>query len=164
VAKPKAERWLTDAFAEGVDEQHEIERRRMTFAYPGALLDCWLSHFDPAQRPCSPGPLERFHFVRRQDVEARIWQQLTGATWRLPGLYPAEYPKGRRDELILLAAWDSRNGGYACEQHHRRYDRHQVSLPSEQIVVPYEKLPGRVVAFGFDWSEGALLERFPSLI
>lgn len=187
MAAAKAPRWLTQTFQQGVDYYATIPLNPRP-AYPGAHPYCWLAAHDPARRPCTPGHLERFHFIRRQDVEGAMWAQLLEATveqtcelcrgsgcnpnnvlaaclgcdgartWPRPILY-----EEKRD-LILIAAWDPRNGGLACEQHHRRYDNHQVSLPRERVIVRYEALPSRVIQFGFDYSEGRLLDRFPSEI
>lgn len=167
MASAKAPRWLTQAFQQGVDAFAALEtpvHRTTRAAYPGAHPLCWLAAHDPAKRPCSPGHLERFHFIRRQDVEAAMWAQLP--TPKIDVFDPASIWTGldrkTRDELVLIAAWDPRNGGLACEQHHRRYDQHQVSLPRERVIVRYEALPPRVIQFGFDYSEGRLLDRFPS--
>ena len=186
MAKAKAPSWLREAFSRGVDAytaaEHPIGHVGL---YEGANRFCWLAQHDPAKRPCTPGRLERFHFIRRQDVEGAMWAQLPDtiqycsdcggaggfAVERMIGHSFIECGacEGRGhfspydpDELILIAAWDPRNGGLACEQHHRRYDQHQVSLPRERVIVPYAALPSRVIHFGFDYSEGRLLDRFPS--
>jgi hypothetical protein len=169
VAKAKAPSWLREAFSRGVDAytaaEHPIGHVGL---YEGANRFCWLAQHDPAKRPCTPGRLERFHFIRRQDVEAAMFTQLWHATIaieRPDGVWlDAQMTGPEREDLTLIAAWDPRNGGLACEQHHRRYDQHQVSLPRERVIVRYEALPSTVVQFGFDYSEGRLLDRFPSEI
>lgn len=165
MAKAKAPRWLTQAFQQGVDAfaAEETPIGRVVGNYEGTNRFCWLAAHDPAKRPCTPGRLERFHFIRRQDVEGAMWAQLREARiWRCqPGvLDPCLMFPWERDELILIVAWDPRNGGLACEQHHRRYDQHQVSLPSERLIVPRSALPSRVVEFAGDYSDFRLLERF----
>lgn len=62
--------------------------------------------------------------------------------------------------LILLAAWDSRNGGIGCEGHHRRYDSHLTPA----LDLRYEHLPSPVIQFAFDWGIERLLDRFASEI
>jgi len=67
-------------------------------------------------------------------------------------------------EVILIAAWDPRNGGLACQHHHRRFDAHAGSPRAPKIVVPRARLPVHVEEFicdyGFD-GMGWLDERFP---
>jgi len=67
-------------------------------------------------------------------------------------------------ELIMLAEWDARNAGLACEHHHRRYDGHACSPRAPRIVVRYEDLPSHVIHFAFGWGVDAQLDRFPSEI
>jgi hypothetical protein len=152
MAKPKPPPWLTQAFAEGVVE---LAPARPAPAYKGALGRCWLAQCDERQRPCS-GRLERFHFIGRQRVENAL-RALLPPRRELPegGIYP--YSKAEVWDLILLAAWDPRNGGIGCEAHHRRFDGHLT--PSLQI--PYLALPSHVVEFAFNWGIEAQLERFP---
>jgi len=185
MAKPKAPRWLTQAFADGVDELERAERRPRP-AYRGACDWCWLAEFDPRHRPCD-GPLERFHFVNRQRVEAIMWQHLlearidveepcllcrqTGADPRnvlqaCPGCdgakvqtYPTPMTYEEVWDLIQLAGWDPRNAGWGCEHHHRRLDGHRTP----GLVVPITALPQRVIEFSRDYgTESALGDRFPS--
>lgn len=160
MAKPKAPEWLREAFRDGVDEYTRAEHTGIGKPYPLANPWCWLARFDPARRPCA-GVLERFHYVRRQDVENAMWSQLANAIYEdAEGLIQNAWDW----DLILVAAWDARNGGMGCEEHHRRYDGHQVSLPRERVIVPFSALPARVIHFGFDYSEGRLLDRFPASI
>lgn len=181
MANPPAPPALREAFRDGVDDYvrepdggFTLVASREQIAYPGALRLCWLAQFDPARRPCSSTGFERFHFIRRQDVEAALWQNLPadGAWFSLddvtefePGvLVPETFQAWQfvgRWDLIHVAAWDARNGAHACEQHHRRYDNHQVSLPRERVIVPRAALPGRVVEFTDDYGLERLLERFP---
>lgn len=162
MAKPRAERWLTETFAAGVYE-------RVMGENPRRAIPCWLAQHDPAHRLCS-GPGEVFHFIPRQRVEAAMWDQLpdpnelslSGALGSAVWSY-GEY-RAWRDELILLAAWDPRNGGIGCEQHHRRTDKHRVTLPSEQIIIPRAALPIHVEEFIADYGFNMapwLEERFP---
>lgn len=174
MAKPKAPAWLREAFRDGVDAF--LDEENPTWSQRPSIYPCWLAPHDPARRECT-GRLERFHFIRRQDVEATMWAQLLEAEFT-PWVYRHAGRRGRLPaeqenrlltraevwDLILIAAWDPRNGAHACEQHHRRYDNHQVGLPRDRIVVPYSALPSRVIQFGFDYSEGRLLDRFPSTI
>jgi len=167
VAKPKAESWLTTAFAEGVPELSAIDRPRPAPPYKGALGRCFLAQHDPNRKPCK-GPLERFHFLRRATVEDALWARLYMAHVDEPcgicidgvvdGAYPcsscnglgfwrAPLVKGEVDDLILLAAWDPRNAEVGCEGHHRRYDRAIGPL----LTVPVLALPIRTVDFVFDY-------------
>jgi hypothetical protein len=123
---------------------------------------CWLARHAPEQRICS-GRLERFHFIPRQRVEAGMWEQLRGAMiccpicggsgdWRDSGSCEGCFGAGRTrlpfsENLILLAAWDPRNGGISCVGHHRRFDNH--ATPS--LSIPYAVLPRHVVEFVKDW-------------
>jgi len=166
MAKPKAPVWLRESFRDGVEELVCGEGRPEK-PYPAANPWCWLAQHDPAERPCA-GVLERFHFIRRQDVEAAIWQDLylavveeplpTGETFRAPFL------TGEVWDLMDVVAWDARNGALACEEHHRRYDNHQVGLPRDRLVVPYAALPGRVRVFAFERGLDRLLDRFSTSI
>jgi hypothetical protein len=160
VAAVKAPRWLTQSFARGIDERQP--KRPPKPAYPGANGYCWLTCHDDRRRPCS-GRLERFHFIPRQRVENALRALLPG--WGLERVHYAPHVdsgdfKAWRDDLILLAAWDSRNGGLGCEGHHRRLDSH-LTPP---LWVRYENLPDRVVHFAFDWGIEGQLDRFPSEI
>jgi hypothetical protein len=147
----KAPRWLTESFAQGVDEREHVAYVE-EWAEPVGL--CWLAQFDPAQRPCE-GRFERFHFIGRQRVRNALYSALP--TWESFG---AE----NRDDVLFVAEWDCRNGGIACEAHHRRLDSHLVPLPSEQLHVPLNALPEHVLEFAADWGlEDTLEERFPKL-
>lgn len=139
----KAPRWLTESFAQGIDERELI-------VFDAGEPVCWLAQFDPSEKPCE-GKFERFHFVRRQTVEDALWLALQGLEEDGPVehswyIHPAPDP-----DLIHVAAWDPRNGGIACEAHHRRLDSHLVPLPSEQLSVPYEALPEHVIEFSEDY-------------
>lgn len=167
MAKPKAEAWLTEAFRDGVIE---LMPERPIPAYKGALGRCWLAQHDPLQRPCS-GPFERFHFIPRQRVENSLWALLPPdgcrfaldplrEAWEVPHSETWEF--GGRDDLILLAAWDPRNGGIGCEHHHRRYDGHACSPQAPKIVVPLSRIPGHLTRFALDWGlEHEIDRRFP---
>jgi hypothetical protein len=155
VAKPKAPRWLTEAFAAGVDE------REAMFALDEGPYGCWLAQFDKEERPCTD-KLERCHVISRQRVEKALGAllrceggppsvQMPGTTeWDLVPPSPAE-----RDDLILLAAWDPRNARIACEGHHRRFDAHATP----PLVVPYDALPEHVLEFADDYGLELELER-----
>lgn len=147
--KPKAEAWLRESFATGVYERVAAENRR-------SALPCWLAQHDPRRRPCS-GRGEIFHFIPRQRVENAL-----GAL--LPTFPPAwEGPSFTLEdarELILLAAWDPRNGGIGCEHHHRRFDSHATP----ELSVPLAALPAHVIEFAHDYDfigSGWFAERFP---
>jgi hypothetical protein len=169
MAKPKPPAWLTTAFAEGVVE---LAPPRPAPAYPGALGRCWLAQFDERRRPCE-GRFERAHLISRQRVENALWALLPedGADFSIYGasfgMRSAGIPavldrfifEGRAD-LILLAAWDPRNGVVACEHHHRRFDLH-LTPP---LTLRYEHLPTHAIHFAFDWGIESQLDRFPSEI
>jgi len=180
VGKAKAPAWLRAGFAEGV---LELAPPRPRPAYKGALGRCWLAQHDPRRRPCS-GHFERFHFLRRQSVEDAVaallpdrWELLRQLEDQMgepdfwSGNYAATVAKAHGElvgsgalrplaDLILLAAWDPRNGGVGCEGHHRRFDHHLTPA----LPVRYEALPPHVVQFAFDWGIDHLLDRFPSEI
>lgn len=153
--KPKAPKWLTESFRDGVDE------RELVVWEMDEPPRCWLAAFDPAGKPCE-GKLERFHFVRRQTVEGVLGNLL-------PTLRPINFEEAEivfapqlepavGMDIVHVAAWDPRNGGIACEAHHRRADSHLVPLPSEQLVVPYEALPEHVLEFASDYGLEEQLE------
>lgn len=182
MAKPKAPRWLTQAFADGVDERHAllwqpnppISVPRPTRPYSTAHPLCFLAHHDSKRLPCGgqPGrdPIERFHFIARQRVENALGALLPypgSTTPMLVNMDDVPYLGGiftvedRRD-LILLAAWDPRNAELGCEHHHRRYDGHACSPRAPRIEVPPLALPIRTVDFVFDYGlEVAAEDRFP---
>jgi len=171
VAKPKAPRALTEAFAAGVDDRLELAAAEglMHTPYSGALAACWLAHHDPKRRPCS-GPMERFHFIRRETVEDVIWAALREAAVEVgdhsPGTAGYRRPLRREEiwDLIHIAAWDSRNAELGCEHHHRRFDGHAVSPRAPKIIVPFPQLPGHVLDYVDDYGfrgAGWLVERFP---
>lgn len=163
MAKPKAPVWLREAFRDGVDEFAAAEDKlpERDYARGGCQEEaCWLAPFDGHRRPCK-GPFERFHFVNRERVENAL-----GALLPTSGYFPT-LPDDRitqimdgwdRAALILLAAWDSRNGAIGCEGHHRRLDNH--ATPS--LIVPQSRLPDHVREFAHDWGlQGSIDERFP---
>lgn len=157
MAKPKAPRWLTESFKDGVDERYAAEAEFMG----DEGVECWPAQFDPQRRQCE-GRFERFHFLGRQRVEHTLGGLLP--TEIIIDPKPGEEVYGSGLELldwtdfILLAGWDPRNGGIACEAHHRRLDSHLVPLPSEQLVVPFEALPEHVLDFASDYGFEEQLE------
>lgn len=67
-------------------------------------------------------------------------------------------PPDVRIDLILLAAWDPRNGGIGCVGHHRRFDSHATPT----LTVPRSALPDHVEEFAADWGlERQLEDKFP---
>lgn len=164
--KPKAPRWLTQAFADGVDEEYgrpdspHVQRVPSYPGgfYPGAFGRCFLAQHDERSRPCS-GRLERAHLIPRQRVENAMWAMLHDAT------FSAEYFTCSLNEeiwsLILLAAWDPRNAVIGCEGHHRRLDNHGTPA----LVIPAPELPDHMLDFIFDWGlETQAEDRFPNFI
>lgn len=147
MARPKAPRWLTGAFRDGIDERDTVVVSSGERKYYG----CQLAQHDPLERPCSGG-LERFHWIGRQRVENAM-----GAL--LPYLMPFDW-RWDRDEIILLAAWDPRNGGIACaDEHHARLDSHREPT----LIIPASALPSHVHDFAADWGlESQLEARYPS--
>lgn len=177
--KPKAPRWLTEAFRDGVDDRQAAlytATTRPQRAYPKAETDCWLAQFDPVRLPCV-GPLERFHFIPRQQVENAMWEALRGAVILHPAIPeerfslapPTELLQGPRFEaammtrddiwdVILLAAWDPRNGGLGCEGgHHRRFDGHS----GPKLIIDGCDVPSHVFDFAIGYGlESQFVERF----
>lgn len=155
MAKPKAERWLTEAFAQGVAERDPAT--------------CWLAQHDHLRRPCE-GRAEIFHFIPRQRVENAMSAQLRWSaiyevlSSRVTECVFRELSKEECDELILLAAWDPRNGGIGCEHHHRRFDGHRHSPENPKIIVPEEATPGHLREFVADYGLWTPFEeRFPAV-
>lgn len=149
MARAKAPRWLTTAFAEGVVE---LAATRPAPAYPGAVGRCWLAQHDERRRPCS-GPFERFHFISRQRVRHALGALLP---WGAAGTEEWNH----FSDLLQLAEWDPRNAEVGCEGHHRRFDSH-LTPP---LIVPYSALPARTIYFAFDWGIDDQLNRFPAEI
>lgn len=156
--KPKAPRWLTQAFADGVDERERAFGGRVRY-------HCWLAQHDERRRPCL-GRLERAHLIPRRRVENALWAVLYGAVVDLGQIGEEMSAVKVLEEaefwdLILLAAWDPRNGVVACEAHHRRFDNH--STPA--LVIPAPELPDHMLDFIFDWGLDTQAEdRFPNFI
>lgn len=173
--------WLREAFRDGVDDREMVYRdgveraRKKGAPYRAANPWCWLAQFDPKRLPCAGQDghlIERFHFLRRQTVEDVVGRQLLACglcdfgKLEIPGEGQATCPPcggrgipGRlRAELILLAAWDARNGGLACEHHHRRYDNHACSPSAPAIEVPFHRVPDHVFDFTWHWGLEDLFE------
>jgi len=132
VAKPKAPAWLRESFRDGVDENYS-ELLVADGEICASRRFCYLAHHD--DRPCE-GRLERFHYIPRQRVEHALGALLPLQFVAGLGAYEPDYVVVRRD-LILLAAWDPRNGGIACEAHHRRFDGH---LTPAFLPIPVPKI------------------------
>lgn len=159
--------WLREAFKDGVDDREMVYRdgverfRAKGRPYAGANPWCWLAQFDPVKLPCAgqAGKLiERFHFIPRQRVETVLADRLRFALVRDHLGVDLPLEPGEARDLILLAAWDPRNGGLGCEHHHRRLDSHAVSPRAPAIVVPELKLPDHVLEFSRDYP-GLEIER-----
>lgn len=150
MAKPKAPRWLTEAFRDGVDEFLNLEDP--TWHHRPSQYPCWLAPHDPAGHECT-GPLERFHFIPRQRVEnalgALLPQNAAGWSAEARERGGLGFPEPR--DLILVAAWDPRNGAHGCEHHHRRFDGHALSPEAPKIIVAAAALPERVNNFVDDY-------------
>lgn len=160
MAKPKAPRWLTQSFADGVVELATHERPRPAPPYKGALGRCWLAQHDERRRPCQ-GRLERAHLISRQRVANALSALLPYNPVNV--LDPSsilDFPRATRRELIQLAEWDPRNGVVVCEAHHRRYDSHLTPA----LTVRRADVPERVVDFASDWGIEGQLGHFPSEI
>lgn len=127
----------------------------------GPPVGCWLAQFDPEERTCTE-TLERVHVISRQRVETLVWQSLRDAELEFEdGPIPFDRDGGATVKaVVLLAAWDPRNGRIGCNGHHPRFDSH--STP--RIVVPARALPGHVLEFIEDYGLEAEAERkFPGL-
>lgn len=172
MAKPKAPEWLRLAFRDGVDEREEARLEEASAAYPGAWAACWLAQFDTRMRSCTGQHLgvvpnlERCHLIPRQRVEGTMWEQLRWSA--IYEVHSARVTEGvfrelsipERDALILLAAWDPRNGVMGCQGHHRRFDGH--ATPG--LWVPEPASPVHLREFVDDnglWSPYE--ERFPAV-
>lgn len=159
MASSEAPAWLRKAFADGVDEEVMAaeDEGLLLAAHSGASRYCWLAHYDERRQPCE-GKLERFHFIGRQRVRNLLWDAL------LYAVYAETQEIFETRETIMLAEWDARNGGMACEHHHRRFDGHNVSPRAPKITVPYEAVPSRVIHFAFGLGISSGLDKFPSSI
>lgn len=172
--KPKADDWLREAFRDGIDDRHVLSYHRdpkiaataraPRRAYPTAHPDCWLAHHDPKKRPCNFGPrgvFERFHFLPRQRVENAMWSTVPGHM-KTTAEVPIDVDWDPTD-IILLAAWDPRNGELGCEHHHRRYDGHADSPSAPKIIVPAFALPQHFDEYVADYGlEQQAEDRFAS--
>lgn len=148
--KPKAPRWLTEAFKDGIDERVAAEL---------GVAECELAQHDPLERPCS-GKLERIHWINRQRVENAMWDAFFGVVYLDEVGCPVPIPFDSVWELVLLAGWDPRNGGIACaDEHHARLDSHR----EPRLIIPASALPSHVHNFVADWGlESQLEARYPS--
>lgn len=154
-------------YRDGVERWRSKQR-----PYAGANPWCWLAQFDPKRLPCAGQDghlIERFHFLRRQSVEGAVggylpdrWELLRHLEAQIaePGFWddPARAQpiaslhgeiigSGKLAplaDLVLLAAWDPRNGGLGCEHHHRRFDHQAGSPTAPSIIVPAFALPEHV--------------------
>lgn len=176
--KPKAESWLTTEFAEGVPELSAIDRPRPRPAYKGGLGRCFLAKHDEHRKPCEGrlerfhflrrATVEDALWARlcgavahevcanclgAGDVPGDFASDTSGGLMLCPNCDGADeflepLTKGEVDDLLLLAAWDPRNGEVGCEGHHRRYDNHAGTA---DLIVPVLALPIRTVDFIFDY-------------
>lgn len=150
---PDAPSWLRAGFALTIDERAETEGLlpRSAYARGGCQEQaCRLARSDALVRPCA-GKFERFHYLGRQRVENALYALLPGEVVHDPSPGTEEYGSGVEfpdwSDVILLAEWDARNGGIACEQHHRRFDNH-LTPP---LKVAAADLPGHFLDFLCDW-------------
>lgn len=155
MARPKAPRWLTEAFRDGIDERDTVVVSSGERKYYG----CQLAQHDPLERPCL-GRLERIHWIGRQRVENAMWDAFFGALYLDEADCPVPVPFDSVWELTLLAGWDPRNGGIACaDEHHARLDSHR----EPRLIIPASVLPNCVHDFAADWGlESQLEARYPS--
>lgn len=141
---------------------------------------CWFGENVPGIDPCEHGPrgIEGAHWIKRQRVENALdallpWGGMLPCPRCVPGDAANEcewcegglifWPNEDRRDVILLAAWDPRNGVPACEKHHRRFDGHRVDARNELVIWRHE-VPAHVEAFALDWGlEQALEDRHPPL-
>lgn len=106
------------------------------------MLPCWFRTCIPGIDGCE-GPIQGCHWIKRQRVEYDVAFMVGSA---------------RSDDLVLLAAWDPRNGVPGCEKHHFRFDSNRQ--PS--LIVPRELVPTTAEYFCADWGlETPLEERNP---
>lgn len=153
MAKPKPHRWLTQSFADGVDEQHpRWAGGARVLMHPKEA--CQLAQFDERGRPCE-GRLERAHLIPRQRVENALAALMPHNPVRITDPASIFEPRLDKKELILLAAWDPRNGVVVCQHHHRRYDSHATP----ELCIPAAALPDHVVEFIYDWGLESEAER-----
>lgn len=116
---------------------------------------CWFQEHMPDIDPCGggrPGVLEAAHWIKRQQVERWVRNQLRVSP------YDLAITAAIVDELIAIAAWDPRNAVPACEHHHRRFDGHRVPLPREQLIVPRLLVPAHVLEFSEDYGMETFIE------
>lgn len=137
-------------------------------------LPCWFGRCVPGIDGCE-GRLEGAHWIKRQRVEGTLCHNFqTEPTLRSVHRYVKEANRGAslKDmepraadavDLVLLAAWDPRNGVPACSKHHARFDGHRVDATNELIVWRHE-VPAPVESFCTDWGlETALEDRNPAI-
>lgn len=162
MAKPKPPHWLTASFADGVIELAPPNIR----AYKDAYRDCWLAQFDERRRPCE-APLERAHMIPGQRVEHALGALLPGVEDAQAQMVEQWLQGNGREwayaatDLILLAAWDPRNGVIACQHHHRRYDSHATP----ELRIHAAALPDHAIEFIYDWGlESEAERRFDNFI
>lgn len=121
--------------------------------HTGNPLSCWFGHSIPGIDGCEGG-LEGAHWIKRRRAEEWVKAQL-GRGHR--------YDLAFDPDLVLVAAWDPRNGVPACEKHHRRFDGHRVDATNELVIWRHE-VPAHVEAFAADWGlEHVLEQRHPPI-
>lgn len=154
--KPKAPRWLTQSFADGVGERQPPAGLQLRTPYPGADPNCFLARHDKRRRPCK-GRLERCHLINRQRIEAAMWEMLRGDlnVFDPESIWIGFSAADRRD-FTLLAAWDSRIAELGCAgEHHARFDSRQTPT----LHLDAADLPTHALDFIHDYGLEAEAER-----
>jgi hypothetical protein len=115
-------------------------------------LPCWFSENTPGIDPCEVGPrgIEAAHWIKRQLVERVLKVVMpVGGKFGIPGASGFD-----REELVVLAAWDSRNAVPSCLKHHSRFDSQRMP----PLVIWRHEVPAAVESFTADWGLLTALE------
>lgn len=137
-----------------LDELRENWARAVLLDDRGRPAPCWFGSNVSDPHKCE-GRIEGAHWIKQQRIRKVL--ELTLPVRLGDGDYV--YDEERRQELILLAIWDPRNGVPACNRDHTVFDSQRTPLRSKQIVVWRHQVPAHVEAFAEDWGLTHELDR-----
>jgi hypothetical protein len=142
---------LTTSFWEGTVFEH-IES--VTLAGPASrrVAPCWFRRYMGDVCPECDGPIQGCHFIKRQSVES-VLRDLLLPPEMVYRFAPLELTNWI-GELVMLAAWDPRNGIPGCELHHAAFDGGRLAVPLRLV----ERAAPEVIEFSVDYGLESLLE------
>lgn len=118
---------VTTSFWEGTVFEHPPS---VTLAQsPRRVAPCWFGRYMDVDEPCN-GPIQGCHFIKRQQVEKTIGARLPAYVESVTDLTDWSLTC---DEIVIVAAWDARNGIPGCERHHHHFDFGSLLVPLELV-------------------------------